>query len=66
MIIAPDEVWVHEQDCTPEGGSSGGCGNCGHVDGEDARGRYMLDFWTPEEGGEVLCSECYKEARRIN
>jgi hypothetical protein len=63
--IMPEEVWVHEEGCTPEGGSSGGCADCGHTDGQDAYGTYMLDFWTPEEGGDVLCPECYDEARGI-
>ena len=63
-IIEPDEVWVHEEVARGEDGSSGGCADCGHTDGQDERGTFMLDFWTPEEGGDVLCPECYDKSRR--
>ncbi len=62
-LIEPSEEWVRETVTAACAGSSGGCGNCGHVDGQDAFGTFMLDFWTPEEGGEVLCPSCYESAR---
>lgn len=63
--IKPGEVWVRVTVTDGADGSSGGCAACAHVDGEDPRGRYMLDYWTDAEdaegAGDVICPACYLE-----